>query len=217
MPASMTTTQVTSLRTDPAPGRVQPLARPHPGACAKGGSRTRVTGAKYPASSPPASVEPRLRQTDLKNFDRGAVDAPHVANPLGSLCHRCPAHRLVPSGRPRALGHAPSQREPRDPGLSFRRLPGCSIRPRGGQQKTLRSGRLGRVREKRTVDLAVRQDRSHEPGMRNRLAGGHSTVAQIFRSCASSLGSSVSRTEVFARPREIRLQLADVKRGAGEI
>lgn len=89
---------------------------------------------KYSISSPPASVEPRSsRQTELQKFWRGAVDAPPFANPLGSLCHRCPAHRLVPSGRPRALGHAPLQREPRDPGLSFRPSPGCSVGPRGGQ------------------------------------------------------------------------------------
>lgn len=150
----------------------------------------------------------------LRKFYRGAVDAPHVANPSGSLCHRCPAHRLVPSGRPRALGHARSQREPRDPGLSFRRLPGCSIGPRGGQQKTLRSGRLGRV-QKRTVDLAVRQDRSHEPGMRRRIALGYSACGQFFRSGTTSLGSwCLSQTEVLARARDIRPQLADVKRRA---
>ncbi|MFK4508095.1 hypothetical protein IQ17_05852 [Bradyrhizobium daqingense] len=124
-----------------------------------------------------------------RKFYRGAIGAPHFANPLGSLCHRCPAHRLVPSGRPRALGHAPSQREPRDPGLPFRPMPGCSVEPRGGQQKTLRSGRLGRVREKRTVDLAVRQDRSHEPGMRHRIAWGYSACGQFFRSGSTSLGS----------------------------
>jgi hypothetical protein len=33
--------------------------------------------------------------------------------------------RLVPSDRPRALGHAPVRREPRDPGLPFRLAPGC--------------------------------------------------------------------------------------------
>lgn len=136
---------------------------------------------------------------------------------LGSLCHRCPAHRLVPSGRPRALGHAPLQREPRDPGLSFRRLPDCSVGPRGGQQKTLRSGRLGRVREKRTIDLAVRQDRSHEPDMRNRTALGYSACGQFFRSGSASLGSwCLSQTEVLARARDIRPRLADVKRGACE-
>ena len=37
-----------------------------------------------------------------------------------SLCHRCPAHRLVPSDRPRAWEHTPLRREPRDPGLPFR-------------------------------------------------------------------------------------------------
>ncbi|TWB04100.1 hypothetical protein FBZ96_102574 [Bradyrhizobium stylosanthis] len=174
--------------------------------------------AKYSISSPPASVEPlSSRQTELEKFYRGAVDAPHVANHRGSLCHRCPAHRLVPSGRPRALGRAHRLREPRDPGLSFRPWPGRSMGPCGRQQKTLRSGRLGRVREKRTVDLAVRQDRSHEPGMRHRIACSYSACGQIFRSSATSLGSwSLSRTEVFARPREIRLQLAGVKRHAHE-
>ncbi len=153
------------------------------------------------------------RQTELQKIYRGAVDAPPFANPLGSLCHRCPAHRLVPSGRPRALGHAPSQREPRDPGLPFRPMPGCSVGPRGGQQKTLRSGRLGRVREKRTVDLAVRQDRSHEPGMRHRIALGYSACGQFFRSGATSLGSwCLSQTEVFARARDIRPRLVNVKR-----
>ena len=149
-----------------------------------------------------------------RKFYCGAVDAPPIANPQGSLCHRCPAHRLVPSGRPRALGHARGSREPRDPGLSFRLTPGCSNGPRGGQQKTLRSGRLGRVREKRTVDLAVRQDRSHEPGMRGRSVRDRSTIAQIFRSGASSLGSWFSQAEVLARPRDIRPQPADVKRHA---
>ena len=153
-------------------------------------SRPLFHRAKYSISSPPASVGPRWpRQTELQKFYRGAVDAPHVANHQGSLCHRCPAHRLVPSGRPRALGHAHRLREPRDPGLSFRPLPGRSMEPRGRQQKTLRSGRLGRVREKRTVDLAVRQDRSHEPGMRRRIARSYSACGQFFRSGAASLGS----------------------------
>ena len=213
---SVTTTQMPSLRMDPAPGRVQTFSEAASRCvCQRREAYPLCRVEKYPTSSPPASVEPRSsRQT---NFYCGAVDAPHIANPLGSLCHRCPAHRLVPSGRPRALGHAPLQREPRDPGLPFRPMPGCSNGPHGGQQKTLRSGRLGRVREKRTVDLAVRQDRSHEPGMRYRLAVGHSTVAQIFRSCAALLGSCcLSRTEVFVRARDIRPQLADVKRCACE-
>lgn len=56
---SVTTTQDALLRADPAPGRVLPFPRPHPGACVKGGIRTRFTVEKYPTSSPPASVEPR--------------------------------------------------------------------------------------------------------------------------------------------------------------
>lgn len=218
MSASVTTTQACPCGQILRRAACKPLPRPHPGACVKGGIRTRFTVKKYPTSSPPASVEPRSsRQTELQKFCRGAVDAPHFANHQGSLCHRCPAHRLVPSGRPRALGHAHLQREPRDPGLSFRRLPGCSMGPRGRQQKTLRSGRLGRVREKRTIDLAVRQDRSHEPDIRHRIAWSYSACGQFFRSGSASLGSwCLSRTEVFARPREIRLQLADVKRRACE-
>ena len=213
---SVTTTQSPSLGTDPAPGRVRTFSEAASRCvCQRREAYPLCRVEKYPTSSPPASVEPRPpRQIDLRKFYRGAVDAPHVANPSGSLCHRCPAHRLVPSGRPRALGHARSQREPRDPGLSFRRLPGCSIGPRGGQQKTLRSGRLGRV-QKRTVDLAVRQDRSHEPGMRRRIALGYSACGQFFRSGTTSLGSwCLSQTEVLARARDIRPQLADVKRRA---
>jgi hypothetical protein len=54
---SVTATQLRFLRKQTAPGRVQALARPHPGACVKGGNRTRsFHGAKYPKSSPPASV-----------------------------------------------------------------------------------------------------------------------------------------------------------------
>ncbi|MEY9360333.1 hypothetical protein ABH994_003054 [Bradyrhizobium yuanmingense] len=205
------------MRTNPAPGRVRTFSEAASRCvCHRREAYPLCRVEKYPTSSPPASVEPRSsRQTELQKFDRGAVDAPHIANPLGSLCHRCPAHRLVPSGRPRALGHAPLQREPRDPGLPFRPMPGCSVGPRGGQQKTLRSGRLGRVREKRTIDLAVRQDRSHAPCMRNQIAWGYSACGQFFRSGTTSLGSwCLSQTEVLARARDIRPQLADVKRDA---
>ena len=60
---------------------------------------------KYSISSPPASVEPRSsRQTELRKFYRGAVDAPHLANPLGSLCHRCPALASFPPAGPARLG-----------------------------------------------------------------------------------------------------------------
>ena len=54
---SVRATQLRFLRKQTAPGRVQALARPHPDACVKGGNRTRFSmGAKYPKSSPPASV-----------------------------------------------------------------------------------------------------------------------------------------------------------------
>jgi hypothetical protein len=72
----------------------------------------------------------------------------HVRTPKSSLCHRCPAHRLVPSGRPRALGRARRPREPRDPGLPFRRMSRAS-----GNKKPSASRGLGRVRDGRTVDL----------------------------------------------------------------
>jgi hypothetical protein len=49
--------------------------------------------------------------------------------------------------------------------------------------------------------------------MRHRIAWSYSACGQFFRSGVTSLGSwCLSRTEVLARPREIRLQLADVKR-----
>ena len=217
---SVTTTQALSLRTDPAPGRVQAS----PKVASRCVCQRRDSNPLYRGGSIRHLHHQRRlsrdhsRQTELQKFYRGAVDAPHFANPLGSLCHRCPADRLVPSGRPRALGHAPPQREPRDPGLPFRPMPGCSVGPRGGQQKTLRSGRLGRVREKRTIDLAVRQDRSHEPGMRNRIAWGYSACGQFFRSGTTSLGSwCLSQAEVLARARDIRPQLADVKRDARKL
>jgi hypothetical protein len=54
---SVTATQPAPCGSEAAPGRVQALARPHPGACVKGGIRTRsFHGAKYPKSSPPALV-----------------------------------------------------------------------------------------------------------------------------------------------------------------
>ena len=53
----------------------------------------------------------------------------------GSLCHRYPAHRLVHSDRPRASGHAPLRREPRDPGLPFRLAPGCFDEPASDNKK----------------------------------------------------------------------------------
>ena len=80
-------------------------------------------GAKYPKSSPPALVWPRdaANRKTKHVCARRVIDAPLLRTAKkGSLCHRYPAHRLVPSDRPRALGRAPLRREPRDPGLPFR-------------------------------------------------------------------------------------------------
>jgi hypothetical protein len=130
MSASVTTTQACPCGQILRRAACKPLPRPHPGACVKGGIRTRFTVKKYPTSSPPASVEPRSsRQTELQKFCRGAVDAPHFANHRGSLCHRCPAHRLVPSGRPRALGHA-----------RFRASPGIRV-SRSGLRRDVQTSR----------------------------------------------------------------------------
>lgn len=43
---------------------------------------------------------------------RGAVDAPHLANSLGSLCHRCPALASFPPAGPARLGTRLSSASP---------------------------------------------------------------------------------------------------------
>jgi hypothetical protein len=67
------------------------------------------------------SISCGVRQTKISSAAQVRRD---LRTPKSSLCHRYPASRLVPSGRPRALGHAPVRREPRDPGLPFRLAPG---------------------------------------------------------------------------------------------
>jgi hypothetical protein len=86
------------------------LARPLPGACVTGGIRTRIChGAKYPKSSPPASVEPRdaANRNQTNKFCRGALNG---APPLRTLLVR-PAIgiRLIasfPPTGPALLAHA---------------------------------------------------------------------------------------------------------------
>ena len=104
MSASVTSTRALSLRRDSAPGRVRTLARPHPGACVKGGIRTRFSlGAKYPKSSPPASVEPRrTRQTGLQNSSA----ALSTRRQLRTLERRS-ALPSVSGSSPRSLRQAP--------------------------------------------------------------------------------------------------------------
>jgi len=85
------------------------------------------------------------RIVSVRRFD----GAPLVASPEE------PALSSVSGSSPRSLRQAPRAwarafpREPRDPGLPFRRVAGKFFRlehARSGQQKTLRSVRLGRVR-----------------------------------------------------------------------
>jgi hypothetical protein len=112
---SVTATQYPSLRRETAPGRVRTFARPHPGACVKGGIRTRsFHGAKYPKSSPPAFWSSRdYAANQITNkFCRGALNRAAFANPLGSALPSVSGLRLVPSDRPRACRHAPSGASP---------------------------------------------------------------------------------------------------------
>ena len=168
-----------------------------------------------PASRPARTME-MYADWPVTVLAPGAVVDAHRFNVIFAAAIHATAASKITSTRC-AFEHAPSQREPRDSGPPFRPLPGCSVGPRGGQQKTLRSGKLGRVREKRTVDLAVRQDRSHEPGVQYRLASGHSICRLGFRSGMTSLGSCVGRERKCSRGRgDIRSQPAGVKRGAHE-
>jgi hypothetical protein len=53
------------------------------------------------------------RQTGLKtNFIRGALNGAATANPLEFALPSVSGLRLVPSGRPRAFGHAPAGASP---------------------------------------------------------------------------------------------------------
>ena len=110
------------------------------------------------------------RQTRLKtNFIRGARSGAATANPLGFALPSVSGLRLVPSDRPRASGHAPAGASPgiRVSRSGLRR--DVSNEPCFGQQKSLRSGWLGRVRES-GLSMPLTRDRSHEPGVRHRSA-----------------------------------------------
>lgn len=123
--------------------------------------------------------EPRVRRGKPNEIDCcGAVEGAPLSCELtaSSLCHRCPAHRLVPSGRPRALGHA-----------RFRASPGIRVSRSGLRravlvEPTLRTTKnppeqwLGRVRDEQTVGPAFKQDPSQELGMRRRSAQSRSIL-----------------------------------------
>jgi hypothetical protein len=80
-----------------------PFPRPHPGACVKGGRHTRCAvwrSIRHLHHQRRLSRD-RSRQTKLRKFYRGAVDAPHFANPFGF------ALPSVSGSSPRSLRQAP--------------------------------------------------------------------------------------------------------------
>src|SRR5262249_19075966 len=90
-------------------------------------------------------------------------------------------------------------REPRDPGLPFRLAPGIANECAPENKKPSGAGWLGRVRAD-GLSISPRRDRSHEPRMRYRLAGGHSTAAQGFPTGSVASCDSCSFTNpIFAK------------------
>lgn len=100
-------------------------------------------------------VEPRASgKPDYKQIlSRRSEPRRNREPPWGSLCHRYPACASFPPAGPALSG---TRHQARAPG-SGSPVPACAgiflDEPCFGQQKTLRSGWLGRVRVKRTVDL----------------------------------------------------------------
>src|SRR5215472_12053807 len=170
--------------------------RPSPGhlhsACVKGGIRTRFSMER--------SIRHLHHQRRLSRASsRRAANQNSFAAQMRRVFANSEAFALpsVSGSSPRSLRQAPRawaracSREPRDPGLPFRLAPGKSswTVPSSGQQKTLRSRWLGRVRHfRRTVD-PFRRDRSDEPGTRYRSAQSRSIVRRAFRIRTSSSNS----------------------------
>jgi hypothetical protein len=159
-------------------GAWQPLVRAPPQCVShRRESNPLFQGTKYPTSSPPALVEPRrARQTRILLRRRCAASCELRKSPL---CHRCPAHRLVPSGRPRALGHA---RFRASPGIRVSRSgfsPGNFFdepsNPRTTKSPPEHLAREGSLR-KSELSISLRRDRSHGPATRYRSAQSRSTV-----------------------------------------
>jgi hypothetical protein len=135
--------------------------------------------AKYSTSSPPALLLSRRRSAANKILPRRLSMRRDLRTLESSLCHRCPAHRLVPSGRPRALGHA-----------RCRASPGIRVSRSGSRRQfksLLRATKNPPERLAREgpcwadCQISPRQDRSHEPGMRCRSASRRSTGLLVFR------------------------------------
>ncbi len=124
---SMTPTQVIRKKNNRNPRLDGPRMAASTVRDAIGGIRTRITnGTKEPTPSPPAA--PGRERPGIQIACLRRAFAPHVASSKEARSaigvRRC---RLVPSDRPRALGHAHHLREPRDPGLPFRLTAGTSV------------------------------------------------------------------------------------------
>jgi len=132
----------------------------------------------------------------------------------GSLCHRYPACASFPPAGP-ALWARACRREPRDPGLPFRLSPGNFRSSRASENKkpSGAAGSGGSTSSGWSIPLT--RDRSHEPGVRHRLAASHSTVGRAFRIRVASQGSCWFANPMFARARDIRQRLANVNSKSG--
>ena len=100
-----------------------------------------------------------------------------------------------PPAGPARLGARVAARAPGSgsPVPALRRVVVRSAVSRGNKKPSGAVGSGGST-FKRTIDLAFTRDRSHEPGMRYRLAGGHSIAASIFHVLRASQAHVGSRT-----------------------
>lgn len=139
-----------------ARGACVPLSGPLHGAGFTGGIRTRFFRREVSEIFTTSVWFSRgMRQTRCKLISCATPGtAPHARTPWSSLCHRYPACASFPPTGPallgtRLCGASPGIRVSRS---GLRRA--ISIEPCFGQQKTLRSGWLGRVCIEQTVDIA---------------------------------------------------------------
>lgn len=134
-----------SLRVDLRRAACVPFPRPHPGACVKGGRHTRIAVRR---SIRHLHHQRRLSREDrgkpsYKNSLRGAVDAPHVANPFGF------ALPSVSGSSPRSLQQAPRTWARASPARA----------PRSGSLVPAMAGLFGRAARRATKNPPERQAR----------------------------------------------------------
>jgi len=125
-----------------------------------------------------ASLQPHRDAANI-NSAAALIDAPPIAN---SEEFALPS---VSGSSPRSLRQAPRAwaralpREPRDPGLPFRLAPGIHNCAPGNKKPSGAAGSGGSVSA--DCPISPRQDRSQEPGMRDRSAPRRSTGLLVFR------------------------------------